>query len=156
MSFHSLFQSKVKTLASTLEISTILVLRHKEQSSGGRSWVLYKKRAGITQATCTRTAQDAHKPHAWESHVMCISHVHEDCMGHTHVQQHKERLSSFSRHVLCPKELIRKHPDPSMSTFSLDLYSIMVFEAIIFHCVRYREPLRQMHAPYEIQGMGTE
>ena len=47
-----------KTLTSTLEISTILVHKHKEESLDGRSWV-YEKRTRITQATCTRIAQDA-------------------------------------------------------------------------------------------------
>ena len=40
MSFHSPLQSRERTLASTLEISTIFVLRHKEESSSGRSWCL--------------------------------------------------------------------------------------------------------------------
>ena len=40
MSCHSPLQSRERTLTSTLEISTILVLRHKEKSSGGRSWYL--------------------------------------------------------------------------------------------------------------------
>ena len=37
-SYHSSLQFRERTLVSTLEISTILVLRHKEESSGGRSW----------------------------------------------------------------------------------------------------------------------
>ena len=40
MSFHSPLQSRERTLTSTLEISIILVLRHKEKSSDGRSWCL--------------------------------------------------------------------------------------------------------------------
>ena len=39
-SFHSPIQFKERTLASILEISTISVPRHKEQSLGGRSWCL--------------------------------------------------------------------------------------------------------------------
>ena len=60
---HSLFQSREKTLIFTLEISTISILRHKEQSSSKISWV-YEKYIGITQATYTKTALDAHKSRA--------------------------------------------------------------------------------------------
>ena len=40
MSYHSPLQSRERTLASTLEISTISVRKHKEESSGERSWCL--------------------------------------------------------------------------------------------------------------------
>ena len=40
MSCHSSFQSKEKTLASNLDISTISMSKHKEESSGRRSWCL--------------------------------------------------------------------------------------------------------------------
>ena len=87
---------------------------------------------------------------------MCTGHVQENCMGHTHEQQHEERFSNFSKHVLHQKELIQEHPDLGMNTFSLDLYPNMVFKAIIFHCLRSREPYGQMYETNEIQGMGTK
>ena len=40
MSYHSPLQSRERTLASTLEISTISVRKHKEESLGERSWCL--------------------------------------------------------------------------------------------------------------------
>ena len=126
---HSLFQSREKTLIFTLEISTISILRHKEQSSSKISWV-YEKYIGITQATYTKTALDAHKSRAQESHTMCTSHKHRNHTGHTCRQQHEKRFSNFSRHVLHHKELIQEHPHPGMNTFSLDLYSIMVLKPL--------------------------
>ena len=72
------FQSKEKTLASTLEISTISLPKYRKESLGGKSWV-YKKSTRITQDACTRTSPDEHKPRAQESQAMCIGHVHGNC-----------------------------------------------------------------------------
>ena len=106
----------ISFLVSTLEISTILVITHKEESLDKRSWV-YEKRIGITQIVHIRTAQDVHKPHARESYAMCIGHVHGNRMAHARGQLHEERFFSFSRHVLHYKQLIQEHPDPGMSIF---------------------------------------
>ena len=70
-SCHFPFQSGKKTLASTLEISTICMPRYKEESLGERSWV-FEKRIGITWVASMRTTWDVHKPHAGESHAMCM------------------------------------------------------------------------------------
>ena len=68
--------------------------------------------------------------------------VHRNCTRRAHGQQYKERFSNFSRHVLYLKELNWEHPDldPRMSTFSLDIYFILVFEASIFQYIRSRDP----------------
>ena len=108
--------------------------RHNEDSLGRRSQV-YEKHIGITQVACMRTAWDAHKPHAWESHTMCPCHVHENRMGHARGQQHEERFSIFSKHVLHRKEFIQEHPNLgkcmlfSKSMFSM--VSILVFEYLV-------------------------
>ena len=73
------FQSKEKTIASILKISTISMSRHKEESLRGRSWV-YKKFTGITQVACMRIARDAHRLLALELHAMCTGHVQTMCM----------------------------------------------------------------------------
>ena len=57
-----------------------------------------------------------------------------------HMGLHEERFSDFSKDVLHYRDLIWEHLDPGMSTFYLNLYPNMIFEAILLYHVRSRDP----------------
>ena len=105
--------------------------RHKKESLGKRSRV-YKKLIGITQVASTRTTRDVHRPHAWESHAMCIGHMCMRITWNAHVGSSMRRDSPvFLGIFFSIRNWYRNIQIQVWALFSRSL-SIMVFKALFY------------------------